>query len=99
MQCSKKTTDSMVDKGMEVVNDAPVDIAWRSGAPTPGEARAIQLGKANSFDLSNGLKVIVVENHKIPRVSYQLSLNNDQILELDQIWIRFCSWKSNGNRY
>ncbi|MFT6336503.1 MAG: zinc protease [Saprospiraceae bacterium] len=85
MQCSKKTTDSMVDKGTEVVKDAPVDIAWRSGAPTPGEARAIQLGKANSFDLSNGLKVIVVENHKIPRVSYQLSLNNDQILEKDQV--------------
>jgi predicted Zn-dependent peptidase len=75
----------MVDKGTEVVKDAPVDIAWRSGAPTPGKARAIQLGKANSFDLSNGLKVIVVENHKIPRVSYQLSLNNDQILEKDQI--------------
>ncbi|MFT4536032.1 MAG: zinc protease [Saprospiraceae bacterium] len=84
MQCSKKTTDGMVDK-TEVVKDATNDIAWRSGAPTPGEARAIQLGKANSFDLSNGLKVIVVENHKIPRVSYQLSLNNDQILEKDQV--------------
>ena len=85
MQCSKKTTDGMVDKGTEVVKNAANDLSWRSGAPSPGEARAIQLGKANSFDLSNGLKVIVVENHKIPRVSYQLSLNNDQILEKDQV--------------
>lgn len=85
MQCSKKTTDVMVDKGTEVVKVAADDTAWRSGVPTPGEARTIQLGKANSFDLSNGLKVIVVENHKIPRVSYQLSLNNDQILEKDEV--------------
>ena len=85
MQCSKKTTDGMVDKGTEVVKEAASELDWRSGAPSPGEARAIQLGEANSFDLSNGLKVIVVENHKIPRVSYQLSLNNDQILEKDQI--------------
>lgn len=85
MQCSKKSTDGMVDKGTEIVKDAAGDLTWRSGAPTPGEARAIQLGEANSFDLSNGLKVIVVENHKIPRVSYQLSLNNDQILEKDQV--------------
>ncbi len=85
MQCSKKTTDPMIDKGTEMVKDAASDVAWRSGAPKPGEARPIQLGKANSFDLDNGLKVIVVENHKIPRVSYQLSLNNDQILEKDQV--------------
>ena len=85
MQCSKKTTDGMVDKGTEMVKEVASETSWRSGVPSPGEARAIQLGEANSFDLSNGLKVIVVENHKIPRVSYQLSLNNDQILEKDQV--------------
>jgi len=85
IQCSKKTTDPMINKGTEMVKDAASDVAWRSSAPKPGEARPIQLGKANSFDLENGLKVIVVENHKIPRVSYQLSLNNDQILEKDQV--------------
>ena len=53
MQCSKKTTDGMVDKGTEIVKDAAADLAWRSNAPSPGEARAIELGEANSFDLSN----------------------------------------------
>lgn len=83
-QCSKKTTDGMMDKGQETVENAAESIAWRSSAPAAGPAREIKLGEYTSFDLENGLKVIIVENHKIPRVSYQLSLNNDPIVEGDQ---------------
>ena len=60
-------------------------LAWRSKAPGAGEARPINLGDYTAFDLDNGLKVIVVENHKLPRVSYQLTLNNDPISEGDQV--------------
>jgi len=86
VQCSKKTTDGMAttatDEMKKVVDPA---LEWRGNAPSPGEARPIKLGEYSSFDMDNGLKVIVVENHKIPRVSYQLSLNNEQILEKDQV--------------
>lgn len=83
-QCSKKTTDGMMDKTQETVKSTTESLAWRSSAPAAGPAREIKLGDYTSFDLDNGLKVIVVENHKIPRVSYQLSLNNDPIVEGDQ---------------
>jgi len=88
-QCSKKATDQVVDgakaattKSVKVNADPALE--WRSKAPTPGPARPIELGDYSSFELDNGLKVIVVENHKLPRVSYQLSLNNDPILEGEQ---------------
>ena len=45
----------------------------------------INLGTYNSFDLANGLKVIVVENHKLPKVSYQISLSNDPILKVNKV--------------
>ena len=77
-QCAKKTTDAVATK---VVG---VDKSWRKMAPAPAPARDIQLGQYSSFDLANGLKVIVVENHKLPRVSYQLSLNNDTLIEGDK---------------
>ena len=53
----------------------------RSQVPTPRPAPAIQLGESQSFTLDNGLKVIVVENHKLPRVSYRISLDLDPIKE------------------
>lgn len=53
-------------------------------APAPAPVRDIQLGAYSTFDLANGLKVIVVENHKLPKVSYQLSLNNEALIEGDK---------------
>jgi zinc protease len=44
--------------------------------PTPTAPPTIKIGKSNNFELKNGLKVMVVENHKLPRVSYSLSLDN-----------------------
>jgi len=53
----------------------------RSKAPEPGPAPEIQIGDYQSFELKNGLKVFVVENHKIPRVAFSLILDNEPIIE------------------
>lgn len=44
--------------------------------PLPGPAPAININKPQTFTMKNGLKVIVVENNKLPRVSYTLTLDN-----------------------
>jgi predicted Zn-dependent peptidase len=44
--------------------------------PKPGPAPSININKPQSFVLKNGLKVLVVENHKLPRVSFNLTLDN-----------------------
>lgn len=82
-QCSPKTTDVAMDKAAEkVVMDTD---AFRKIAPTPAAAPKINIGEAESFKLDNGLQVIVVENHKIPQVSFQISLKNDPIREYDKV--------------
>lgn len=48
----------------------------RSKQPQPGPAPKINLGRAESFKLDNGLKVLVVENHKLPRVQASLVIDN-----------------------
>ena len=52
--------------------------------PKPGPAPTINIGKPQSFQLQNGMKVMVVENHKLPRVSYSLSIDNVPYLEKDK---------------
>ena len=50
--------------------------------PKPEQkAPTINIGKPASFELQNGLKVMVVENHKLPRVSYNLFIDNAPNLE------------------
>ena len=44
--------------------------------PKSGATPTIKIGKPESFQLKNGLKVMVVENHKLPRVSFTLTLDN-----------------------
>lgn len=53
----------------------------RSKVPTPGPAPEIKIGKIETFTLDNGMKVFVVENHKLPRVSFNLVLDFDPIVE------------------
>lgn len=55
----------------------------RSIQPKPGPAPTVNVGKPKSFKLDNGLEVLVVENHKLPRVSFSLSLDNPPVLEGD----------------
>ena len=44
--------------------------------PKPGPAPTVNVGKPQTFTLKNGLKVLVVENNKLPRVSYSLTMDN-----------------------
>jgi zinc protease len=53
----------------------------RSKMPEPGPAPEINLKEPQRFKLKNGLNVLVVENHKLPRVSIQLAIDNPPILE------------------
>ncbi|OIQ17655.1 MAG: peptidase M16 [Flavobacterium sp. MedPE-SWcel] len=44
--------------------------------PKAGPAPTVNVGKPETFTLKNGLKVLVVENHKLPRVSFTLTMDN-----------------------
>ncbi|UCS95132.1 insulinase family protein [Echinicola marina] len=56
----------------------------RSKYPEPGPAPKIELEDPATFTLDNGLKVFVVENHKLPRVAFSLVINRDPLLEKDK---------------
>ena len=49
--------------------------------PKQGPAPTINIKKPVTFVLENGLKVLVVENNKLPRVSYNLTLDNAPFAE------------------
>ncbi len=53
----------------------------RAKLPAPGPAPEIRFGDAESFTLDNGLKVFLIKNEKLPRVTYSLILDRDPILE------------------
>jgi len=44
--------------------------------PQPGKLPTINIKKPKSFVLDNGMKVLIVENHKLPRVTFNLTLDN-----------------------
>jgi len=69
----KKTT-------LTILAIALATAAWcqaldRSIKPKPGPAPEIKLGKTESFTLPNGMRVFVVENHKLPTISCNIELD------------------------
>lgn len=48
---------------------------FRKQAPAAGPPPKVLMGEYQEFQLANGLRVIVVENHKLPRVSFQLLMD------------------------
>ena len=66
---------------MSIGVNAQID---RSQQPKPGPAPVISLKKPKEFELKNGLKVMVVENHKLPRVSFNLAIDRDPVFEGDK---------------
>ena len=60
------------------VSNAQID---RTKPPKRGPAPEINLQEPARFELMNGLKVLVVENHKLPRVRMQLTIDNPPILQ------------------
>lgn len=73
IQCSPK-----VDKSLSKVKD------FRSEAPKAKAAPEVGFGDYDVFSLSNGLKVIVVENHRVPTTSVRLFIDRKPILEGDK---------------
>ena len=55
----------------------------RSQQPAPGPAPEIQLDEPQEFVLKNGLRVLVVENHKLPRASANLNIDLPPVFEGD----------------
>lgn len=49
--------------------------------PKPGPTPAINIAKPKTFQLSNGLTVMVVENNKLPRVTANLSMDRPPYYE------------------
>ena len=56
----------------------------RSIMPKGGPTPKISLKTPKEFKLKNGIKVLVVEDHKLPRVSYSVRIDNGPILEGDK---------------
>ncbi|KAA1245241.1 pitrilysin family protein [Aquimarina sp. RZ0] len=69
----------------------------RSKMPKSGPAPEINLKEARRFELNNGLKVLVVENHKLPRVSIQLQIDNSPIQEGDKAGVASLTSSLLGN--
>ena len=44
--------------------------------PKPGKAPVVNIKKPQTFVLANGLKVMIVEDHRLPRVTYNLTIDN-----------------------
>lgn len=59
----------------------------RTTMPEAGPAPTINLEEPTRFELKNGLTVMVVENHKLPRVSIQLSIDNPPSLEGEKVGV------------
>lgn len=53
----------------------------RSKAPKPGPAPVITFKDPVTFTLPNGMTVLVVENHKLPKVSATLNIDMGPVLE------------------
>lgn len=79
VSCTPKT--SSVITQAPTAGTQPVDQSFRKSAPQAGPAKAIAIGEYQEFTLENGLKVILVENHKIPKVNAQVYVNINPLLE------------------
>ncbi|MFK8046000.1 MAG: M16 family metallopeptidase [Crocinitomicaceae bacterium] len=60
-------------------------ISWgqidRSKAPKPQPNPEVNIPTPAETQLGNGLKIIIVENHNLPKISYQLYIDNPPMME------------------
>ena len=61
-----------------IVVETPLD---RSVKPLPQPAPEIRWAEAERWELDNGLKVFLVPNRKLPRISLSLAWDYDPVLE------------------
>ncbi len=71
---------------MVVFAQKPID---RSKPPKPGNAPVISFKDPAIFTLPNGITVLVVENHKLPKVTARLNIDRGPVLEADKAGTRF----------
>ncbi|MFK5974327.1 MAG: pitrilysin family protein [Flavobacteriaceae bacterium] len=90
----KKYISFIILSLLMTVSYAQID---RSNQPQAGPAPKINLQEPIRFELNNGLKVMVVENHKLPRVSIQLTIDNAPILEGDKAGVSSLTGALMGN--
>ncbi len=57
----------------------------RTKAPKAGPAPEVRVGRAKNSHLPNGMKVIVVENHKLPLVTVQLRFDHPPVSQKDKV--------------
>lgn len=76
--CTPKTTKKVVD----IETPSPKK-SWRATAPKSGPAKPIKMGDYTEAVLDNGLRLIIVENHKLPLVNFNLVLNSPPELEVN----------------
>lgn len=55
--------------------------------PKSGPTPQVQVKKPTEFKLDNGLTVMVVEDHKLPRVSYTLTIDTPPYAEGDKVGV------------
>src|SRR5580704_15046048 len=60
----------------------------RSIKPQPGPAPAVSLGTTDTFTLPNGMRVFVVENHKLPTIECNIEFDVKPALEGDMAGYR-----------
>jgi predicted Zn-dependent peptidase len=60
----------------------------RSVIPTSGPTPEINLGKPYTFELKNGLQVLVVTDKKLPTLNMNLDLNNPPVFEGDKAGVQ-----------
>ncbi|ARN72112.1 insulinase family protein [Nonlabens sp. SCSIO 43208] len=60
----------------------------RSKMPESGPTPEINMGKPYTFELKNGLQVLVVEDSKLPVINMSLSLDNPPIIEGDKAGVQ-----------
>lgn len=77
----RRILTSMLAMFISVAAYAQLD---RSIRPEPAPAKPIEFGDYDVFTLKNGLTIIVVENKKLPRVSFSLVVDRDPIVEGDK---------------
>ena len=70
---------------MVVFAQKPID---RSKPPKPGNAPVISFKDPAIFTLPNGITVLVVENHKLPKVTARLNIDRGPVLEADKAGVQ-----------
>ncbi|OJU73932.1 MAG: hypothetical protein BGO09_00865 [Bacteroidetes bacterium 47-18] len=82
------------------LNAAYTQGSSRNVRPLPGPAPQINIADAKTFTLDNGLKVYVVENHKLPLVTYTIQFDVDVPNDMEKAGIKdfFGSMMSAGTK-